>query len=124
MTTNLRSPSPSTASLAVQISETERRLRNQRRLVRVRGAALGRTLHRRMTAPATLLLAGGLGFLMGELTRRQTLQSPGADRSPDSGHPFFETVLNFIKLVNWGHTLFTVLPGAGTPPREPSIPSR
>lgn len=120
MTINLRSPSPRTASLAVQISEAGDRLRNRRRLVRVRGATLGRTLHQRMTAPAMLLLAGGLGFLVGEFTRRQTPQSRGADRSPDSGHLFFETVLNLIKLVNWGHTLFTLLPGAGTQASSPS----
>lgn len=118
MTTDLRSPSPRTAALAVQISEAERRLRNRRRLVRVRGATLGRTLHQRMTAPAMLLLAGGLGFLMGELTRRQTPQSRGMDRSPDSGHPFFETALNLIKLVHWAQTLFSVLPGR-TPPSSP-----
>ena len=119
MTTDLRSPSPRTAALAVQISEAERRLRNRRRLVRVRGATLGRTLHQRMTAPAMLLLAGGLGFLMGELTRRQTPTSRGTDRSPDSGHPFFETLLNLIKLVTWVRTLFTALPSAG---RQPSSP--
>jgi hypothetical protein len=119
MTTDLRNPSPRTAALAVQISEAERRLRNRRRLVRVRGATLGRTLHQRMTAPAMLLLAGGLGFLMGELTRRQTPQSRGMDRSPDSGHPFFETALNLIQLVTWARALFTALPGAG---RQPSSP--
>ena len=120
MTTDLRSPSPRTAALAVQISEAERRLRNRRRLVRVRGAALGRTLHQRMMAPAMLLWAGGLGFLVGELTRRPTPQSRGMDRSPDSGYSFFETVLNFIQLVTWARTLFTALPGTGTP--QPSSP--
>ena len=120
MTTDLRSPSPRTASLAVQISEAERRLRNRRRWVRVRGATLGRTLHQRMTAPALLLSASGLGFLMGELTRRQTSKSRGADRSPDSGNPFFETALNLIKLGTWAHTLFAALPGARTQASSPS----
>jgi hypothetical protein len=72
-----------------------------------------------MTAPAMLLLAGGLGFLMGELTQRRTPQSRGMDRSPDSGHSFFETALNLIQLVTWARALFTALPGAGTQPSSP-----
>lgn len=120
MTTDLRNPSPRTASLAVQISETERRLRNRRRLIRVRGATLGRTLHQRMTAPALLLSASGMGFLMGELTRRQTPKLRGADRSPDSGHLCFETALNLIKLGTWARTLFAALPGARTQASSPS----
>ena len=119
MATDLHSPSILTSSLTVKISEAECRLQNRQRFVRVRGAALGRTLHRRMTAPTMLLLAGGLGFLMGELTRRPTPQSRGTDRSPDSGYPFFEIVLNFIKLATWARALFTALPGAGTQPSSP-----
>ena len=119
MATDLRSPSPLTASLTVQISEAEGRLRNRRRLVRVRGAALGRTLHQRITAPAMLLWAGGLGFIVGELTQRPTPQSRSTDRSPDSGHSFFETALNLIRLVTWARTLFAALPGAGTQPSAP-----
>ena len=119
MTTDLRNPSPRTAALAVQISEAERRLRNRRRLVQIRGAALRQMLHQRMTSPTMLLLAGGLGFLMGELTRRPTPQSRGTDRSPDSGYPFFETVLNFIKLATWARALFAALPGTGTQPSAP-----
>jgi hypothetical protein len=123
MALNLRSPNTLTTSLNDQIREAGDRLRNRRRLVQVRGATLGRTLHQRITDPALLLWAGGMGFLIGELTRRQTPQAPrDTDRSPDAGHPLFETALNLIKLVDWGHTLFTALPGARTPPREPSTP--
>jgi len=120
MSTDLQSPRTLTTSLNDQIREAGDRLRNRRRFVRIRGATLGRTLRQRITDPAGLLWAGGLGFLLGELTHR----SRNRDRAPDSGHPFFESVLNLIKLVNWGHTLFTALPGAGTPPREPLISSR
>ncbi len=124
MSTNLQRPSTLTTSLNEQIREAGDRLRNRRRLVRVRGAALGRTLHQRIADPAGLLWAGGMGFLLGEFTQRQKPQSRDKNRSPDSGHSFFESALNLIKLVNWGYTLFTALPGAGTLPREPSIPSR
>ena len=110
MATGLRSPSPLTASLTVQISEAEGRLRNRRRLVRVRGAALGRTLHQRITAPAMLLWAGGLGFIVGALIQRPTPQSRSTDRSPDSSYSFLETALNLIRLVTWARTLFAALP--------------
>lgn len=120
MAADRRSPSALTASLTVQISEAEGRLRNRRRSVRVRGATLGRMLRQRMTDPALLLWAGGLGFLLGELTRRRTPQSGGMDRSPDSGHSFFETVLNLIQLGTWARTLFATLPGVGTRPSSPS----
>jgi len=119
MAADLRSPSTLTVPLAIQIGEAERRLQNRRRLVQIRGAALRQMLHQRMTSPVMLLLAGGLGFFMGELTRRPTPQSRGTDRSPDSGYPFFETVLNFIKLATWVRALFAALPGTGTQPSAP-----
>jgi hypothetical protein len=119
MTTDLRSPTPLPSSLNDRIREAGCRLQNQRRLVRVRGAALGRTLHHRITDPAVLLWAGGLGFLLGELTRRPTPQPRGTDRPSDSGHPFFESVLNLIKLVNGARTLFAALPGAGIQEKRP-----
>jgi hypothetical protein len=125
MSTNLQSSSTLTTSLNDQIREAGDRLRNRRRFVRVRGATLGRTLYQRIADPAGLLWAGGIGFLLGEFTRRPTPRpSPGTEGSPDAGHPLFETVLNLIKLVSWGQTLYGALPGAGTPPHEPSIPSR
>ena len=120
MVTGLRNPRPPTSSLNDRIREAGCQLQNRRRLVGVRGAALGRTLHRRMAAPAMLLLAGGMGFLMGEFTRRQTPRSRGADRSPDSGQPLFESALNLIELVNWVRTFFAALSGAGTQSSSPS----
>jgi hypothetical protein len=81
MALNLRSPSTLTTSLNDQIREAGDRLRNRRRLVQVRGATLGRTLHQRITDPALLLwTGGGMGFLLGELTQRQKTQSRDTDR--------------------------------------------
>lgn len=120
MSTDLQSPSTLTTSLNNQIREAGSRLRNRRQLVRVRGATLGRTLYQRITDPALVLwTGGGLGFLIGELTQRPIPLLRDRDHSPDSGHPFFESALNLIKLVNGGYALFTALSDAGTPPREP-----
>ncbi len=126
MSTHPQSASTLTTSLNEQIREAGDRLRNRRRFVQERGATLGRTLHQRITDPAWLLWAGGMGFLFGELTHRPTPPSREMDRSPDSGHSFFKSALNLLKWVNWGqtYTLFTALSGARSQPREPATPSR
>lgn len=116
MAIDSRSPRTLTASLNDQIREAGDRLRNRRRFVWVRGAALGRDLHQRIANPARLLWACGIGFLMGEFTRRPTPPpSQSTEGSPDAGRLFFETALNLIKLTNWARTLFTALCGAETP---------
>jgi hypothetical protein len=61
-----------------------------------------------MTAPATLLLAGGIGFIIGELTKRQPPKSPGtADKSHAAEISPLTTALNLISSV---HTLYMALP--------------
>lgn len=119
MAADVRNSSTLTSSLTVQINEAERRLRNRRQLVGIRSATLGQTLRQWITDPTLLFWAGGMGFLMGELTQHQKQKSQDMDHSPDPGHPFFETALNLIKLVHWAQTLFSVLPGARAQPSSP-----
>jgi hypothetical protein len=69
MATELPSARAPTSSLTAQIIDAERRLQSRRRLVGVRGVALRRTVQEWMTKPTTLLWAGGMGFLIGELTQ-------------------------------------------------------
>ena len=115
MSTNIRNPSTFSSSLTVQITEAERQLQNRQRLVRIRGAMLGRTLCQRITDPALLIWAGGLGFLMGELTQCQMPKLPRLDYSPEAGHPFFKTALDLIKLVTSIRNLLTTLAGYSIP---------
>ncbi|MGA7982374.1 MAG: hypothetical protein WCA32_19400 [Chromatiaceae bacterium] len=114
MTTILPSPRTLTSSLTVQIGEAERRLQNRRRLVGVRGVALRRALHQWMTDPTVLLWAGGMGFLIGELTQRHTPKPQGSDPSPNPGHPFFDSARTVMTLVTLARPLFSMLPGAKT----------
>ena len=110
MSSDLKSPNTLTTSLNDQIREAGYRLQNRRRLVRVRGAKLGRALYQRITAPAGLLwTGGGMGFLLGELTQRPKPQLRDRDHAPDSGYPFFESVLNWVKLVYWGNTVIRTM---------------
>ena len=63
-------------SLTAQIREAERQILIRQQGVGLRTATLIRKIHQQMTAPSTLLLAGGIGFIIGELTKRQTTQIP------------------------------------------------
>ena len=114
MATDLPSPRTLTSSLTVQIGDAERRLQNRRRLVGVRGVALRRALHQWMTDPTVLLWAGGVGFLIGELTQRHTPRPQGSDPSPSPGHPFFDTARTVIALATLARPFFSAVPGART----------
>ena len=132
MATDVPTPRARTASLSAQIRDAERRLQNRRRSVGVRGVALRRTLHQWMTDPTGLLWAGGMGFLVGELTQPRTPKPQGSDPSPNPGYPFFDAARIVITLVTLARPLFSARPGAQTqcpsasdaPPHAPAPPDR
>jgi hypothetical protein len=64
-------------SLESQIRDVERQVLQRQQKVGIRTTRLVQKIHQQLTAPTTLLLAGGIGFIMGELTARRT-------RTPDS----------------------------------------
>jgi hypothetical protein len=95
-------------SLTAQIKDAERELLNRQRRVDVRTATLVRKIHQQMTAPATFLLAGGTGFILGELTKRQTAKSRGAADKPHTSETTpLRTALNLMTSIQ---TLYTALP--------------
>ena len=95
-------------SLRAQIKAAERELLNRQRRVGVRTATLVRNIHQQVTAPATLLLAGGIGFILGELTQRQTTQSRGsAGKLRATETTPLRTALSLMTSI---HTLYTALP--------------
>ncbi|MBU2568790.1 MAG: hypothetical protein KJ725_01920 [Gammaproteobacteria bacterium] len=69
-------------SLKHRIRDAEAQLLNRQRKVDTRAAALVRNIHQQITAPATLLLAGGIGFIIGELTKRQNSKYRGTTDKP------------------------------------------
>jgi hypothetical protein len=96
---------PSTSqpvSLAARIRQAERQVAKRQRGVDVQSGRLVRQIHQQMTAPGTLLLAGGIGFIIGELTKRQTPKMLGAVETTP-----WRTALN---LATSAHTLYTALP--------------
>jgi len=97
-------------SLATQIREAEHQVSNRQRKVSASGATLARQIHQQMTTPASLMLAGGIGFILGELTKRHTGKAQGtADKTRSSTVTVpLTTAINFITSA---YTLYTaVLP--------------
>lgn len=95
-------------SLTAQINDAERQVLNRQQEVGIRTATLVRKIHQQMTAPATLLLAGGIGFVIGELTKCQTSKFRGtADRSHAAETTPLRVALN---LMTSARTLYTALP--------------
>ncbi len=95
-------------SLTAQIRNAERQLLNRQQEVGIRTSALIKKIHQQMTAPSTLLLAGGIGFIIGELTKRQTYNNRGTTgKSRAIETSPLTAVLNLITTV---HTLYMALP--------------
>jgi hypothetical protein len=94
--------------LTAHIREAERQVLIRQRGVSVRSTTLIKKIHQQMTAPSTLLLAGGFGFIIGELTKRQTSNHRGtAGKLSITRTSPLRTALNLMTSI---HTLYTALP--------------
>jgi hypothetical protein len=95
-------------SLTAQIRAAEQQIVIRQQGVGVRTATLLKKIHQEITAPSTLLLAGGIGFIIGELTRRQTtnIRDTANQQNTTETSPL-RTALNLITSV---HTLYMALP--------------
>ncbi|WKJ92287.1 hypothetical protein QZJ86_09145 [Methylomonas montana] len=91
-------------SLHAQIRDAERQVLNRQQLVKIRSNELIGNMHRQMTAPASLILAGGMGFIAGELSKCPKRES--AEPAVATG------ASNAIQLMLMAHTLYTTLPVA------------
>ena len=72
-------------------------------------AALLRHIHQQITSPASLLLASGIGFLVGALTHRNP---PKTQSNPNAAATVTDTPLQTVlNLITFSRTLYTtVLP--------------
>jgi hypothetical protein len=94
--------------LATQIHDAERQVLIRHDRIAVCTTALVDNLHQEMTAPTTLWLAGGFGFILGELTRRQTKKIAGTASKPPRAQT--SPVIIALKLLTSIQTLYTALP--------------
>lgn len=95
-------------SMTTQIRDAERQILIRQDRVNACTTTLVEKLHQQITAPTTLWLAGSFGFILGELTRRQskklsrtTKKSRGVQTSP---------IITALKLLTSIQTLYTALP--------------
>lgn len=95
-------------SLTAQIRSVERQVIQRQQAIHIRSDTLVRKIRQQMAAPTSLLLAGGVGFLFGELTKRRFPQSCGtADKSRAAETSPLITALN---LITTARTLYMALP--------------
>jgi hypothetical protein len=80
---------PASESLAARSNDAERHLLERQRSVGVHGTMLGHRIHERLSSPALLGSAAGLGFLLGNCTR-----------GPVSGHSWLRMAVSSMP---WSH---------------------
>ncbi|MEC4748933.1 hypothetical protein [Methylomicrobium sp. Wu6] len=91
-------------SLTAQIRDAELRVLKRQRGVGVRTDMLVQKIHQQMSAPATLLLAAGIGYILGEITQRQ---SPKFRGDVAAGTTPLRSALNLMTSVQ---TFYRALP--------------
>ena len=95
-------------SLTAQIRATEQLILQRQQVIHMLGDRLVRKIRQQLTAPTSLLLASGIGFLVGELTQRSPPQASGTTDKPTAAETSpLTTALNFISTAR---TLYMALP--------------
>ncbi|MCX7099711.1 MAG: hypothetical protein NTV43_17600 [Methylococcales bacterium] len=92
-------------ALSAQIRLAEQQVSARQDKINVRSVTLIRTIHQQLSSPASLLLAGILGFMVGELSRPCT--NPHPNNTPETSP--LKTALSLFASVR---TLYTALPVA------------
>ncbi|MGZ4971055.1 MAG: hypothetical protein ACXV7H_16215, partial [Methylobacter sp.] len=80
-----------------QIRQAEWRVQKHQQMVDLRTTTLVQNIYRQLTDPASLLLAGGIGFILGEVTKRQTSKpraTDGKDKARSTETSPLKVVLN------------------------------
>lgn len=103
---------PAGLSLDAQISHAERQLAERRRSIKTDGAVLLSSLRKQMTAPASLLLAGGIGFVAGELSHcpARARSAPTSVRTDRSEVPTRSYLSAALSLLLSAHAVYKALP--------------
>lgn len=99
-----------TRSMAYEIKKAERLIYSRQLRIEQRKATLIRHLHRRITSPMALIMGGGLGFIIGDLTAPRHSRRPAdsaRSKRAASGESSLTKVLNWI---GWWNALTTAWP--------------
>jgi hypothetical protein len=95
-------------SLSAQIKHAEQQVLNRKRKISVGTTTLVRKMQQQMIAPTTFLLAAGVGFLIGEITKREPSKTRDTTDKPNTVETSpLRTALNLVTSIQ---TLYTALP--------------
>lgn len=97
-----------TLSLNAQIKDVEQQLLLRRQNISLCSNKLISDIHRQMTAPASLILAGSVGFVSGELSR-----CPSAKLADTASRPLLmqaQDLKTAFSLILSAYTLYNTLP--------------
>jgi UDP-N-acetylglucosamine pyrophosphorylase len=93
------------ASINTDIKNTEQQILNHQYVIDSRAHALAGKIQQQMAKPANLLLAVGIGFIAGELTRK------GCSTTDDNSHATETSPLKTaFSLIGSARTLYAALP--------------
>ena len=94
--------------LTDQIKEAEWQVLKRQQEIDFRTTTLVRKIYQQLADPASLLLAGGIGFIISEITKRQPPKSRGTiDKAQGTETSPLRVALN---LLTSARTLYTALP--------------
>ncbi|HEY8160619.1 MAG TPA: hypothetical protein VIF10_18175 [Methylobacter sp.] len=99
------------AFLEDQIEDAQWQVVKHHQAVDYRTNVLVRKIYRQLTDPASLLLASGIGFILGELTKRRPSSSRGtADKAHSPPTETTSPLKVALNLLTSAQTLYTALP--------------
>ncbi|NOU42717.1 MAG: hypothetical protein HOO87_03950 [Methyloglobulus sp.] len=95
-------------SLSAQIKDAEQQVLNRKQKISVNTATLVRKMQQQMIAPTTFIFAAGIGFLLGEITKREPSKTHGTTDNPHADE--VSPLRTALSLVTSIQTLYTALP--------------
>lgn len=98
--------------LTDQIKDAERQVLKRQQVLDLRTTKLVQKIYQQLTDPASLLLAGGIGFIIGEITKRQPAKVRSTVDKAQSTEKSTETspLRTALNLLTSAQTLYTALP--------------
>jgi len=99
--------------LADEIKDAEWQVIKRQQLIDYRTHTLARKIYQQLTEPGSMLLAGGIGFIIGELTKRQPSKARGTavkDRRRGTESTETSPLKAAVNLFTSMQTLYTALP--------------
>lgn len=95
-------------SLSAQIKDAEQRVLNRNQKISVGTTALVKKVQQQMIAPRSFIFAAGIGFLLGEITKREPSKIRSINDKPGTAQ--VSPLRTALSLVTSIQTLYTALP--------------